>query len=228
MKRREKQSDALRTALDAWDPVRREGEASDDQVAEVRRRVIAAGSASTLPGVERWRPVLAAAAAVALAVVLLHDGVSWTPASSPPAPAPHGAPEALGGERAAAFDGEEPAAVRAQAEAPRRVESPPSVQGGEGGEGGRTGGGAGVADGPPHRQAVVERFADVATAAIPRQAAAAASPSGPVDGDAVPGGAAGAAAASRQIHLIAPGGTRIVWLVAVAPERSTDSSEEDT
>lgn len=222
MKRREKPSDALRTALDRWDPIRREGEPTDDEVAALRRRVIAAGSASTPPPrAARWRPVLAAAAAVALAVVLLDDGVSWTPASSPPAPAPHGAPDALAGERAAALDGEEPAAARRQAEAPRRVER----QGGEDVEGGRTGGGAGVADGPPHRQAAVERVADVATAAIPRQAAAAASPPGPVDDDAVP---ADAAASPRQIHLIAPGGTRIVWLVAVTPQRSTDSSEEDT
>ncbi|HEX6203446.1 MAG TPA: hypothetical protein VF100_10605, partial [Thermoanaerobaculia bacterium] len=41
-------------------------------------------------------------------------------------------------------------------------------------------------------------------------------------------GAPGAIAPQREIHIVAPGGTRIVWLVAAGPDPSTDSSKEST
>jgi hypothetical protein len=61
-------------------------------------------------------------------------------------------------------------------------------------------------------------------AAAPGSAAAEAAPT--LAG--APGAIASPREIHREIHIVAPGGTRIVWLVAAGPDPSTDSAKEST
>lgn len=272
MKRPEKNDPSrLRDALAAWDPVRREGEPAADELAAVRRRVLAAERAERRApaGGSAWRPALATMAAAALLVVLalVRDGGAPAPgierqaagggtAGAPAAGAPGGGAErrpggdtqpagAAGGGAETGADGETARLSGPSgggAVASRGAEQVPP-------EGARPVGGRAASPASPSTAAAPSPPpAALAARAAPASASsrAAAPPSAIADtagaGPAVglppadpPGEGSGtastpgdAALATRQVQLIAPGGTRIVWLVAADPNPTTAPNREDT
>lgn len=236
MKRHEERTPAeLRAALDSWDPVRREGGPAAEEVAAVRRRVLAATPPAPAPRAVRWRPLAVAAAAVVLVVVLVRQGGDRSPFG--PKPEPETAGRVAGRPAAAAPAVPDPASGIALAppvggEGPeRRAESPDAER--------RAPGAAPLAGAV--RRRTVPGPAAASRAGTAEEPAAGApllpaptAPGRPALTAAAPGeGAPAAATAStapprREVHLVAPGGTRIVWLVAAGSAPSTDSSEENT
>lgn len=247
--------ESLHHALKSWDPVRREGAPPEEEVARWRRRTLAAEGERRRGGAVRWRPVLVSLAAVLVLVVLWEDRPRPEPPSAPERPdtadgegRSAGRPgTAPGLPRTGDVD---PGAAGGGASRAGGEEGRGAV------ERGTPGGGTAPADAssPPPARPVETGHPDEGTVGVPVDAAsrraetstqvelgqrmatvdpppAAPSPSLPPPGPAATATAAPAPAeppAFREVQIIAPGGTRIVWLVAADPASPTDPSQEDT